>query len=607
MCGIGGIFAYSDYVGPVELSLLKVISKSMSSRGPDHANEWISKDKKIGLVHRRLSIIDLSSEANQPMEDLQSGNEIIFNGEIYNYKELKIDLESKGHIFHTNSDTEVILKLYSVYGEKMLSKLRGMFAIAIWNNTDKSIFLARDHFGIKPLYYSDTGKKLYFASQVKSLISTNKCGNSIDPAGHVGFFLWGHVPEPHTLYSDISALPPGTYMKIQKGGKKIIKKFFHIKEEFFENYSANHFKNASTGDILEELYSTLEDTISAHLIADVPVGLFLSAGLDSSAILSLMSKLNNSQNDKSQINTFTLGFDEFKSTNDDETGLAQVLATKYNTNHYNCNITKNHFLENLSNMITSMDQPTIDGVNTYFVSKAAHSKGMKVAISGLGGDELFGGYSSFNEIPNLVNSIGFMKNIPMIGKGFRVVSSKFLKYFTSPKYAGLFEYGTNYGGAYLLRRGLFMPWELPQILDPEIVKEGWSQLNAIQDLNATCSGIRNPISKVSALEHSHYMKNRLLRDADWASMAHSLEVRIPLVDIYLFRKVISLRNSGRVISKSELANCLGSSFPEIIKSRKKTGFSIPVSKWMSESDIPRINNNYKGMKLWAKFVYDALQ
>ena len=598
MCGIGGSFIYSDSEDPVCDKLMQKLGDSMDARGPDHAGSWISLDKRVGLVHRRLSIIDLSENANQPMVENSSGNQIVFNGEIFNYCELKLELEQMGYEFRTNSDTEVLLKLYSKYGEKMLERLRGMFAFAIWNEQDKSLFLARDHFGIKPLYYSDDGKTFLFSSQVKSLLTTKKCGHSIDPAGHVGFFLWGHVPEPFTLYSDISPLPAGSYLTISYNGKKTQGKFFNLKEEFSMRSPESYNGYISNESVCADLYNSLADSVKAHLISDVPVGLFMSAGADSTTLLALMAKYSSNQ-----IQTFTLGFGEYENTFDDETGLAQSTALSFGAKHTNHRIHKKDFLDNIDDMTAAMDQPTIDGVNTYYVSKAASEAGLKVAISGLGGDELFGGYTSFKEIPLLVNSVGFTKNIPLFGKGFRLVTSKFLKHFTSPKYAGLFEYGNNYGGAYLLRRGLFMPWELPSVLDGEIVKAGWSRLQAAQELNNHCDTIENPISKVSALEHSCYMKNRLLRDTDWASMAHSLEVRVPMVDIILFRKVIEIRNSGSVVSKSELINSFGNTIPEFIKRRKKTGFSIPVSTWIENEGLSKNNARLKGIKLWASVVH----
>ena len=251
-------------------------------------------------------------------------------------------------------------------------------------------------------------------------------------------------------------------------------------------------------------------------------------------------------------------------------------------------------------VLDAMDQPSIDGINTYFVSKAAAQAGMKVAISGLGGDELFGGYASFHQIPQMVKTLSPFKAVPFIGKGFGFLAAPILKHFTSPKYAGLLEYGGSYGGAYLLRRGMFMPWELPDVLDGDMVREGWKELQTLSRLEETVSGINNSRPKVSALETAWYMRNQLLRDADWASMAHSLEIRTPLVDWRLIQGLAPMLVSQNPPSKSEFARTPTMSLPKEVRIRDKTGFCVPVREWIMWREG---SSQSRGLRGWAKVVY----
>ena len=269
----------------------------------------------------------------------------------------------------------------------------------------------------------------------------------------------------------------------------------------------------------------------------------------------------------------------------DEVPLAESVAHLYGTQQQTIWVKKEDFAEDLDCLLKAMDQPTIDGVNSYFVCKAAASTGLKVAVSGLGGDELFGGYPSFQQIPQLVNSLKPFNVIPMIGKLFRFVSAPIIKNMLSPKYASLIEYGGSYEGAYLLRRGMYMPWELPELLGEETTKKGLAELQTVIRLSDSIRGIEKEQLKVSALEMTWYMRNQLLRDTDWASMAHSLEVRVPLVDIELFRKVVNAIANNHLLTKKDMALTPKQPLPKVILERQKTGFSIPVQDWLI--DIPK--------------------
>lgn len=593
MCGIAGIFNYDPNAAPVDKNELLRMREHMANRGPDGAGLWISEDQCVGFAHRRLAVIDLSDAAAQPMTDLETGNVIVFNGEIYNYHELRDELSAVGYSFRTSSDTEVLLKLYTTRGSDMFRKLRGMYAFGIWDEKKRCLLLARDPFGIKPLYIADNSKTLRFASQVKALLSSGKIDTTPNPAGHVGFFLWGHVPDPFTLYKGIYALPAGSTLKIDFTGKQEGAKIFDLTSELRE-FSPTFVARES---VHQKLRNALIKSVRQHLVADVPVGVFLSSGLDSSTITALAVEAG-----KSDLCTITLGFDEYRGTPDDEVPMAELVAQHYGTLHQTCRVTSQDFTSEFDRIIDVMDQPSIDGINTYFVTKAARSAGLKAALSGMGGDELFGGYRGFHDIPRLVHSIRPLQWLPGLAQGFRVISFPIMRRFTSPKYAGLFEYGGNWAGAYLLRRGLFMPWELPQVLEPEVVREGWRQLQTLATLHHTIQGIESDRMKVTLLETSWYMRNQLLRDTDWASMAHSVEVRVPLLDIELMRTMGRLAYGGYASTKLDMARCPNKALPEAVLNRRKSGFSLPVRDWIlqDEQDVGKRSPELKrGLRPWA--------
>lgn len=594
MCGVVGIFSYHPDAPGVNHAELITIRDSMESRGPDGKGEWHSNDNRIAFGHRRLSIIDLSERASQPMKSSDGKLIISFNGEIYNYKELRKELEKKGRQFVTDSDTEVLLHLYSEKGEAMVHSLRGMYAFIIWDNQNKGLFAARDPFGIKPLYYADDGKTIRLASQVKALLAGGKIDRTFEPAGQAGFFLWGHVPEPFTLYKAIRSLPAGSALWIDGNGKKRIKKFFRINEEMQKQGAFSEKLQQSKLSLRE----ALEDSVYHHLIADVPVGVFLSSGLDSATLTGYASGLAD------KLQTVTLGFKEYQNSENDEVSLAEKIAQLYGTLHHTVQVSKEDFSNEASSLFKAMDQPTIDGVNSYFVSKASASTGLKVAISGIGGDELFGGYPGFNQIPRMVSALKPFSAFPSIGKLFRAISAPAIKSMTSPKYASMLEYGGSYEGAYILRRGMFMPWELPELIGTEAAKEGLAKLNTLSELSETIKGINKSNQKISALEMEWYMRNQLLRDADWASMAHSLEIRVPLVDVNLFRTVTSAQSTVSY-TKQDMAMSLDKQLPKEILNRKKTGFSVPVREWLLNSDAHSGSVSDRGLRSWAKKVYNA--
>jgi len=590
MCGIAGIFAYgtnSEGAAPGEIGLLR---DAMARRGPDGSGEWNSADGRVALGHRRLAIIDLRDEALQPMFEPDRELTVVFNGEIYNYKELRRELTAKRYRFRTESDTEVLLHLFSEYGHEMAGKLRGMFAFAIRDERSGSLFLARDAHGIKPLYYSDDGRTLRFASQVKALLAGHTVDTTPDAAGYVGYYLWGSVPEPFTLFRGIHALPPGSSLEIRRDGKKTARTFCSIEEIL--GLAEGNRRDEARGIDPEELHSVLLDSIRYHLVSDVPIAVFLSAGIDSQAIATLARDAGHSE-----LRSVTMGFNEYKGTLRDEVPLAEACARRNTTLHTTRIMTGEDFRTELDRFVDSMDQPTIDGMNSYMVSKAAAELGLKVCLSGLGGDELFGGYDTFTDIPRMVRTTRRVAPFAAMGQAFRWISARWIGRLTSPKYAGLFELGRTFEGAYLLRRGLFMPWELPSLLPPEMVREGWGQLAPM----ARVSDARQPISdsrlRVASLEMTRYMRNQLLRDADWAGMAHSIEIRVPFVDVPLLRVIAPYIGGSNSIQKQLVARSCHLDLPE----RRKTGFSVPVREWF-EVQSGRNTGMARGLRGWAQFT-----
>lgn len=579
MCGIAGIYAYHYAANPVDQDELVRVRDSMAARGPDGAGAWRSDNGRCALAHRRLSIIDLTEAGAQPMASADGRYVVTFNGEIYNYQALRSLLEARGRVFRSRSDTEVLLHLYAEKGEAMVHDLRGMFAFAIWDCLRQTLFLARDPYGIKPLYYADDGWTFRFASQVKALIAAGAISSDPEPAGIVGFYLFGSVPEPFTTYRQVRALGAGQSIYIDRLGPETAKHYHSIGSVYAE---AEGERCGAIKDGIAETHDALLDSVRHHLIADVPVGAFLSSGIDSSALVGLMRDAG-----QADIQTVTLAFGEFEGRHDDEAPLATEVARAYGTRHTVRRVSEREFAEDLPRIIDAMDQPSIDGVNTWFVSKAARELGLKVAISGLGGDELFGGYPSFTWIPRIVRYLSAPARIPMLGELFQHSAAfpGFRAFGLNPKASGLVKLGGTYPGAYLLRRGLFLPWELGAVLDRQTIREGLRRLKPLDHIRSAMQPQpRTAFGRIATLEASLYMRNQLLRDADWAGMAHSLEIRVPLVDSELLRRTAPITvASGFRLDKSLLAESPSRPLPQAIRTRAKTGFVTPVGTWLERS------------------------
>jgi asparagine synthase (glutamine-hydrolysing) len=595
MCGINAIYAYRDDAPPVDREELLATRECMHSRGPDAGDLWISPDGRVGLGHRRLAIIDLSEGGAQPMR--RGDLVIVFNGEIYNYRELRAGLEGRGRRLTSQSDTEVLLELYAERGVAMLGELRGMFAFALWDGGRRRMLLARDPYGIKPLYYADDGRTLRAASQVRALIAGGRVDRTFDPAGAAGFFLRGTVPEPFTMYRAIRALPAGSYCYVDAEGTHEPVRYFSIAATLRDAVeSGRTFTEEQRREIVHD---AVLESVRYHLVADVPVGAFLSAGIDSSAVVALAR-----ESGATDLQTMTLRFEEYRGRVNDEAPLASAVARQYGVRHTIRELSLADFKAELPRIFAAMDQPSVDGLNSYFISKAARALGLKVAMSGTGGDELFGGYTSFRDIPRWMPVTSVLARVPRLGDAVQHLNSALARRsrHVSPKMGEIIRYGHSYAGAYLVKRGRFLASELPSILGDDIARQGLERLQPLRLIEeAVTPDPGNAFARVAALESSLYLRNQLLRDMDWASMAHSLEVRVPLVDAHLLRRLAPALVSRRERGKQLLAAAPRPPLPDEVRKRRKTGFTLPIKEWLREEGDVEV-----GKRSWAKRVYREL-
>ncbi len=583
MCGIAAIFSYGSSAPAVDRDEIEAITERMRPRGPDAGGTWIAPDSRVALGARRLAIIDLTDEGTQPMTDVDGELRIVFNGEIYNYRELRARLERLGARFHSTTDTEVLLQLYRHDGANMVELLRGMFAFAIWDTRTRRMFVARDPYGIKPLYVADDGQTFRAASTVKALLAGGRVPRGRDLAGVAGFWLMGSVPEPQTIFESIRAVEAGTSLFVDARGIHDVRRYYSIAAKLLRGaHDVASARLVHPPTLLRELVT---DSLRHHLIADVPVGAFLSSGIDSSALVALATEANDSP-----LRTVTLRFEEFLGRESDEAPLAERFARKLGSDHSTRLVTRDEFTGDLPGLFDAMDQPTIDGTNTWFVSKAAAERGLKVSISGLGGDELFGSYPSFRDLPRIVNASRLPFAAAAAGRLAR-----------SPKAGGMGRYGSTWAGAYLLKRGLFLPDDLPALMGAAEAREGLERLAMLEHIGeAIDPDPGTPFGRVAALEASLYMRNQLLRDTDWASMAHSLEVRTPLVDATLLRQIVPLLMVEKQRCKRHFAASPRHPLPDWLAGRRKTGFSVPLAEWMQL----RPDGTSTRMRSWARMVME---
>ena len=591
MCGISGIYNCSDRNINAN-KIIENIIKLQDRRGPDDRGIWQSECKKITLGHNRLSIIDLTDKARQPLVSKDNNLVITFNGEIYNYKEIKNELSKNNVLFKSNSDTEVILESYKYWGVEFVKKLRGMFAFAIWDNDKKKLLLARDPFGIKPLYYFKKKNILFFASQVKSILSIDNLSFEKSGRSVLDYYLWGNIQEPLTLYKDIYSLERGTVKIIDGKLNETSYEYANIKDAILNSKTTN-FKNEF--ELNEKLNYLIKDTVNYHQVSDVPVTFLLSSGIDSNILLAASKKKINTN-----FNAMTLDFSEKLK----ESPLAKVGSKMNNIDHIIEKVDDNEIAELISQYYKYMDMPTNDGLNNYVVSYFAKKKGSKVLISGIGGDELFFGYPSFKRIPIMRKISKVIPNNKNIQKILYDISYKILSKFNKNiKYAGVLKYSHNTLDSFMLQRCIFTPEEIADLINTNVIDEEMSDLELQQQKEINDKDFENEQLKIMYFEIKYYLCSKLLRDSDWASMANSVELRTPFVDWFFFNELLPLLKSNINISKKNMLDSFKGHAPLELYNRKKTGFAIPYKQYFKK--VSGIKNKYKNpIKDWSILNYE---
>lgn len=559
MCGIAGILTINQYQDNLE-TLIQRMGNALQHRGPDDAGKYISPERQVAFAHTRLSILDLSSAGHQPMSTADGRYWITFNGEVYNFEQLRQNLFSQGEEFKSQTDTEVILKLYQKLGTDCVEHLRGMFAFAIWDNLEKTCFIARDPLGIKPLYYWQSGSTLVFASELRAILASGLPARNLSQAGLYGYLTSGSVPEPYTLIEGIRCLPAGSWLHWQ-GDNITQKEYWQIK------FTPQKY---SLQEAQEKVRAALVDSIQHHFVSDVPVGIFLSGGIDSSSLLALAS-----QTQDRELRTYSIAFEENQWN---EGTIAQEVANVFGAKHTEFKITAASAKELLPKYLKSIDQPSIDGFNTFCVSKVAHDDGTKVVLSGLGGDEFFGGYQSFQKVPQMVTRARQLQALPMVSS---VIGKGLASFGKTPKVKRLGDFlvqNPNSTNAYRSFRGIFPHGEASAIAQQYFPSQR-SKYNAlVPDFPMQFSTLED---EVSFLELTCYMRNQLLRDSDVMSMTWGLELRVPLVDRTLLEAIATIPSNLRLAVGKQLLIQAVPELPEWVYNRPKKGFAFPFEQWMA--------------------------
>jgi asparagine synthase (glutamine-hydrolysing) len=622
MCGFFGFVGDRERAGSLDLDAALA---ALRHRGPDDRGvlRRLEGEPACVLAHTRLSIIDLSPAGHQPMTTEDGRYTIVYNGEVYNFRELAKELEKvngadpftpaegapgeraslRGSFWRSNTDTEVVLKAYAAWGKDCVRRFRGMFAFAIWDAKERTLFLARDRMGIKPLYYALGGRGLAFASEVRALLATGAAERRLSPFGLASYVAFGSVSEPHTVLDGVFSLSPG-HVAEYAGGELRSSSYWEI--PFGEN-GPRH-----AGEAVERLRPLLKEAVALRLVSDVPLGVFLSGGVDSAAVTALAAEAS-----LSPIHTFTVTFDE---ESYDEAAYAAETARRFGCDHHQVHLPVSHVAAELDTALLAMDQPSADGLNTYFVSRAAREAGLTVALSGLGGDEIFAGYSSFRTFGKLLRAgragrlLGGRALDSVLGESaFNGVPNRWKKLGAALASKG------DMGMTYTVRRSMFDRRQGRELLHPAFA--------AVPTVSAAIpeavAGVRrrgsqDAVNALTALELSNYLRNTLLRDADANSMANSLEVRVPLLDHLLVELAARIPGEMKLSpgrNKPLLVDAV-ESLPFGLASRPKVGFTLPLETWFRGPLRGRLRELLFGApapawsgpgieRLWKSFLHGA--
>jgi asparagine synthase (glutamine-hydrolysing) len=576
MCGIMGFL--SDGKPEQTRAAVRAMIAASRHRGPDASGsvEISLATGSLVLGHTRLSIIDLSDGSRQPMPDVESGSWLVFNGEIYNFRQLRAELETLGTKFATSGDSEVLLKALVQWGEAALNKLEGMFAFAFWDGRGRTLLLARDRLGIKPLYYSSGPREFAFASEVKVLERAHIGPLTLDRDAVDSFLAYGAVIGPNTIFKEIRELEPGHLLRINARGEVADSEYWSLTGTLTESTAAD---SQSFEQAVAQIRERLGYAVDSHLVSDVPVGVFLSGGVDSS-LLALLA----SQYAKSPITLLTVAFAEQEFS---ELPYARQIARDLPHHHEVVMLTAEQLRESLSAALSAMDQPTVDGINTYVISRVGASLGLKVLLSGIGGDELFGGYTTFAKVPRLLR----------YGAGLRPAARVLAKLGTKNpiQWKKVADAGPPHSlaEAYLLQRSIRWQQESSRALEHRFQEN--------------IASLANDFQKVAALELQVYMRNQLLRDADVFSMANSVELRVPFLDVRLLKAALAISpshhsagGSGKRITWRILRDLTGEEIPQ----RRKMGFTFPWQQWLRRELKETIACTLRDKRLYEPLLLD---
>jgi len=590
MCGIFGIAAHN---AQIPAGLLDRGTQSLAHRGPDDAGTVLLCDSanEIGLGNRRLAILDLSPLGHQPMQDVSTGNWIVYNGEIYNFRDVRDELERSGFRFVGHSDTEVLLKAYAQWGESCLAIFRGMFAFTLWDAKEHRLFLARDPMGIKPLYYAQSGPFFVFGSEVRTLLGTGLLPRRLDPAGLTNYLTYGSSYDPLTLIEGIKALPAGHSLTWKDGVTQQSCYWDLVGDASTTEPFSPATRYDSNTLSTSRIQPLLEDSVRMQLVSDVPVGVFLSGGIDSSALVSIISQAGVTPS------TFSIVFKESEFS---EAQHSRAVAKAFRTEHHEIEVSQADVLAAIPDALGAMDLPTMDGINTYFVSREARRAGVKVALSGLGGDEVFAGYSSFRTVPKFERITQKWERLPEFGRdGLASAFSALAPDSDQNRKLALLLSNSGVDiHPYFVSRMLFTPRQRDSLLrnhDATVLESATASQRDCLNRSLRL----DPVNRVSYLESRCYMLNTLLRDSDFMSMSQGLEVRVPLIDHQLAKTVLALPGNWKMngTPKKLLVESLPAKLPDEVVHRPKRGFTLPFEHWMRQELRPEIETVLKAQKI----------
>jgi asparagine synthase (glutamine-hydrolysing) len=584
MCGIAGIVTAREREARGALDSMKA---ALAHRGPDHQGTvWReSGNTSIGLAHTRLSIIDLSDAGNQPMRDASADLWLTFNGEIYNYLDLREQLQALGYPFHSHSDTESLLQAYRHWGLGAMTRLRGMFAFAMWDGEQRVLVLARDPLGIKPLYYYQANGTFLFASELRALLASGLAPRRLSREGVLSYLRYGSVQSPLTIIDGVRSLDPGHMIVVRTAESGIT---VEVRQYAELQAGKPDPPLRDRRDAAERLRSLLEESVRLHLASDVPLGVFLSGGIDSSALVALASRATGRP-----VRTFNVNFNEAEMS---EAAHARTIAERFGSEHSELLLTGGDLAGRLPCAFDAMDQPTIDGINTYVISRAVKEAGLTVAISGLGADELFAGYPSFTRAVRARNLRSIPAPVRRVATAAASAASS--RSVRRDKLWDLIRSDGSPAAVYEISRQLFAPGEIERFTR--------SRQERTDGVRSTAS---DPVNSISIAELRGYMANTLLRDTDFMSMAHALEVRVPFVDSVVVEWLLSVPGDWKVPTngrpKPLLLDALDGLLPESIWRRPKRGFVLPFKTWMQSDLKPDLERVFATGRGWAGIGIDA--